>query len=174
MSPMSWNCGSHETTTVSSPAASSAMISDRFAPRHACVTMTPLGALVEPDVYCRNDTDSLGLARPPASRRAASATTSHRSSFGHPSSPLTHAANSLVFFAQLYRCDVSASRAPHPAWIRTNDSSSRFDFFRGSGGYTGTAITSAAPHPRNAPMNVSPGSNTSNTRSPRATPASAT
>jgi hypothetical protein len=55
---MSWKCGNQPTTCVSSPIPSASAIAASLCSRFAWVTTTPLGALVEPDVYCRNATES--------------------------------------------------------------------------------------------------------------------
>ena len=51
--PMSWVSGHHETLMESSSKRMSALHTSRFAIRLSCVTITPRGSLVEPDVYCR-------------------------------------------------------------------------------------------------------------------------
>ena len=56
MSPMSWYCGSHDTTTVSWPAASPVVMRSKLSVRFSFVMTTPLGSDVEPDVYCKNAT----------------------------------------------------------------------------------------------------------------------
>ncbi len=46
---MSWYCGSQDTTMGLVWSMTSGAVSRMF----SCVTITPLGAMVEPEVYCR-------------------------------------------------------------------------------------------------------------------------
>jgi hypothetical protein len=56
---MSWYWGSHDTTTVSSPAWSSDVMMERLCAKLPNVIITPLGSLVEPEVNCKNATSPL-------------------------------------------------------------------------------------------------------------------
>src|SRR4051794_32468458 len=51
---MSWYSGSQNTDVLSAPRRKPALISRALWNRLPCVTMTPLGVLVDPDVYCKN------------------------------------------------------------------------------------------------------------------------
>src|SRR5690349_12973780 len=53
MSPMSWYGGSQLTPTVSTVSPNADSAARAFDSRLACETTTPLGALVDPEVYCR-------------------------------------------------------------------------------------------------------------------------
>lgn len=50
---MSWYCGSHDTSTVPGPVPSSREMMARLCARLPCEMTTPLGAEVDPEVYCR-------------------------------------------------------------------------------------------------------------------------
>ena len=110
MRPMSWYCGSQDTTTVSQPAPNSWTMHERLWARLACVIITPLGSDVLPDVYCRKQTPS-GLAGAAAAkgggaclsaaRTVASTSTSTQASSGHAASLENMFFKALNFFAAL-------------------------------------------------------------------------
>ncbi len=59
ISPMSWYSGSHDTALSSGPPRRpSRMIALQLAARLPCVTITPLGNAVLPEVNCRKATSS--------------------------------------------------------------------------------------------------------------------
>jgi len=74
-----------------------------------------------------------------------------------------------TFVSMLYFSDVSATVAPHDAWMEAN---MRTFFFNldGSGGYAGTATTCARRHARYATMKSKDGGYTSITTEPGAKP----
>ena len=83
---MSWCCGSQLTAT------SPPLKADALAMTLAWVTTTPLGSLVEPDVYCRKSTRPgvSAIGAPPKSRVASVATQGNsgsRSTSGQGSAP---------------------------------------------------------------------------------------
>ena len=51
--PISWKCGSQPTAVLVSSSSRASAITAALWSRFAWVTTTPLGSLVEPDVYCR-------------------------------------------------------------------------------------------------------------------------
>src|SRR5438067_841455 len=66
--PMSWYAGSHERPRLDASFLSAAWIMARLASRLACVTFTPLGRAVEPEVYCRKAMPSPARARNTSTR----------------------------------------------------------------------------------------------------------
>ena len=165
---MSWYWGSQETHTVFSVAFSSETMRARLWVRDACVMTTPLGSDVEPDVYWRNATFAWGPSTGPWGRpspflpRSASQTIHFNlSGQATPRGPKTDAADAAsapAFFAQPYAVDVSANRASQEPQMDTKAPSSAVNFFRGSGGNTGTATQPRRPQPRNATTKLRHGS----------------
>lgn len=75
--PPSLTCGSHDTTTVPSPALSSVMIALKLLARLPCEIFTPFGSPVDPEVYCKNANEArstpAGTTTPPPPAAAAAA-----------------------------------------------------------------------------------------------------
>ncbi len=83
--PWSWNRGAHPTTVESRSCPKAVRIISWFAARFPCETITPFGAEVEPDVYCRKARSSTEQARGISSvGRAPSAIRSAASASGAP------------------------------------------------------------------------------------------
>jgi hypothetical protein len=107
MSPMSWYRGS-QLTPESAPLSAcspSRMMAQAFARRLPCVTSTPLGVAVLPEVNCRNAMSSAPgstgsrAARAGASARRSSAVTTPRSD-GTRDAVLSSAVSSLAVMAR--------------------------------------------------------------------------
>ena len=163
---MSWTTGSHDTDTVelSFPAWRKAQA--RLCSRLAWVTITPRGAAVEPEVYCRK-----ARVRPaaPGSRQARAADASRASVATQAAAPsrsrrppegLERAGAAPAATARAQRSMVlvgpsttsgraSSTTATARARLRSGD--------RHRGGKTGTAATRAYRHPKNAATKSSPG-----------------
>jgi len=176
MSPMSWYCGSQDTTTVLPSACSSLIINVRLWARFSWEIITPLGSLVDPEVYCRN---AMFSGKTVGNLTAAldlllstvfpffsvSSTLIHFRSGQRALSVENMCVKSTIFLAKLYDEFVSTVLAPQLSWIFTKWWRSFFSL-RGSGGNTGTPIKPALKHASRDTVKSSPGKNTSRTRSP--------
>ena len=132
-------------------------IVSRLCSRFACVTITPLGAPVEPDVYCRK-------ARSPPVRGAGervSSTGICADTCTTGSTPPRPANDGRVAPTAAV---VSTQAASASAVMRSMRSAPRLR----RGGYAGTATTPAYRHPTNARAKSIPGGKSSSARSPGA------
>lgn len=77
---MSWCCGSQETSTSLPPVKA-----ETLAMTFSWLTMTPLGSLVEPEVYCRNST-SPGVSGTGAPPNSWAPSVANQGSSGRPAS----------------------------------------------------------------------------------------
>jgi hypothetical protein len=166
ISPMSWYWGSHDTTTVSSPAWSSEVMMDRLCAKLPNVIITPLGSLVEPDVNCKNATSPLDDPDGDEGSEAADgcgdravpawASVTIQVSSGHEGGDealLLSRRASLIpanFLPWLYSAEVRAYRARQESQMTRNIP--RLSRRLGWGGNTGTATTLAFRQAKNATM----------------------
>ena len=149
MRPMSWYCGSHDTTTVSEPAFSSSMMQLKLCARFSWLIITPFGSLVLPDVYWRKEmscNDAEDEARWAGADDDGMSSTTTQFSSGHFAPPFENMLfTAASFLPLLYTDEVSAVRAPQfPAIVANIVRSTAF--FKGSGGNTGTAMICAFRH----------------------------
>src|SRR6185295_15431820 len=164
---MSWLSGSQLTPTsfveASTPEgpANPAMFSDRF----ACVTATPLGDDVDPDVNCTNAMSSSD-GRVSESSGGASSSSAHRTtaSSGHsPRTPSKAGASARV---------VTTARAPEVRRIAEVSSRYRGRSALVAGGYNDAGMTPAIDAPNSTVRNTSASGRINPTRSPGRSPAS--
>lgn len=164
MSPISWYCGSHETTTVLASAFNSDVIIVRLCARFPWVIITPFGSLVDPDVYWRKaKSDGLGGGGRPLlpldflvlPLPVLLSVVIHSRDSGHvpPKGLLWNRfVNASLapasFFRWLYSVFVRACLAPLLSVIFANMCS--VSLRAGFGGKTGTATKPALRHARNA------------------------
>ena len=136
------------------------MIAEMFAWRFACVSTTPLGAAVDPDVNCKSAGASIGTAigrvRDGPARRSSTKTVLVGSAFrrtGFTSSGSTSAVvtTALARLASRMCCDWRANVGRSPAC---------------AGGHSGTGTSPATLMPKNTRMKSPTSGITSATRSP--------
>ena len=160
ISPMSWKGGSQKTPPSPTRCAEMRWMTAELCSRFACVSITPRGSPVDPDVYwsiARSDADGANvLARSPSP--CSDETSIQRTSLGALPS-----ASQLSSRAASDAC-TSATRACESAMMPWTRGSAR----RGLGGYAGTATTPAYRQPKNDATYSSPGGTSSTTRSPGA------
>ncbi|CAM3855991.1 hypothetical protein COSO111634_27180 [Corallococcus soli] len=145
MRPMSWYGGSQMTPTLSRRTWNAPEMSPRLCSRFACVSITPLGVPVLPDVYWRNASDS------------APTSCGVRQSRSPPSASASVAIQcSARKSGACSKTKSDSSRMPDV--VRTTDACASWMMARsrgrvrssriGSGGYAGTATAPAYRHPK--------------------------
>lgn len=141
MSPMSWKSGSQDMPRVLPVVRNARWIRAELCSRLPCVSTTPRGAEVEPEVYWRNATVSAptdGCAHSPASDSGTRSVASSRST------SITAPSGSSGSSRSRTAAVVSATVAPQSATMSTSRSTERG---RRLGGYTGTATARAYRQP---------------------------
>ncbi len=153
MSPMSWYGGSQMTPTLSSRTSKAWEMSPRLCSRLPCVSRTPFGSPVEPDVYWRNASVSSAASgrRQPDSTPSGSASVATQRSAA--SSGACSKSASLMSWMKAVVSTTLARESRMMARSRGSVRSSR----AGSGGYAGTATSPAYRQPKKPAMYSMPG-----------------
>ncbi|MCY1531900.1 hypothetical protein D9M68_671400 [compost metagenome] len=135
MRPMSWFSGSQVTKVSLVQTERPSSIARMFAIRLACVTMTPLGAEVEPEVYCRKAMSvAAGVCGRHASAPAASISSTAMSVACAKASATPAIASRMAAWVSTQQAPASAAMPSSlPRWRLRVD----------SGGNTGTATRPA-------------------------------
>ncbi|CAM3253095.1 hypothetical protein COSO111634_08375 [Corallococcus soli] len=153
MSPMSWYGGSQMMATLSVRASNACWMSPRLWTRLPCVSITPLGVPVEPDVYWRNASESdfsAGAFHPAAASFGTVSVATHFS-------PRSSGACSNRYSTIDSTNDVVNTTVARASWMMARSRGSVRSSRMGSGGYAGTAAAPAARHPKNPATYSSPG-----------------
>ena len=140
---MSWKCGSQPAPIAASSSSRASAITAQLCSRFAWVTMTPLGSLVEPDVYCRKaivSPVSSGICQSPGSP---SGSASVATNVTRSASPLSAA------HAVSVASDASVV-STRPMSASSNIPTVRCMLLASCGSGAGTATTPAYRQPRNA------------------------
>ncbi|GMU11507.1 hypothetical protein ASNO1_77610 [Corallococcus caeni] len=168
---MSWYGGSQMTPTLSARAWNAPWISDRLCSRFPCVSITPLGVPVLPDVYWRKASVSAVTAGARHAEASSGDRASVASHFTSRSSGACSNRNSAIDSTN----DVVNTTVARASWMMARSRGSVRSSREGSGGYAGTATAPADRHPKNPATYSRPGGYSSTTRSPaRACSATAT